>query len=135
MTATKENIVELLLTDDFIQLSYVYSYASKKYWRLCNDVTVMLSNGSVITIPKGFYTDLSSVPKLLWSIERPYGDFVFGSIVHDYLYHIKIYNRKFCDNEMLYWSKVINTQKFINKIDNYIRYGAVRFFGWIVWYL
>jgi len=133
MKATALNIESLLVTDSFMQFSYVFSYASKKYWQLCCEIEVQLSTGDTVTIPKGFYTDLSSVPMSLWSIERPFGDFLFAAIVHDWLYHIKKYDRKTTDKEMLYWSKIINKQSFINRLDNYIRYYAVRAFGWIVW--
>ncbi len=39
-----------------------------------------------ITAPRGLYTDLASVPKLLWSMVGPIGRHLEASIVHDYLY-------------------------------------------------
>lgn len=133
MIPDKDNIKFFLEQDDFIVLSYIYSYASKKFWRLLKDITITLSDGTIITIPKGFTTDLSSSPKWLWSIERPFGDFLLAAIIHDYLYHVKMWTRKDSDHEMLFWSRIVNDTTWYYKLDNYIRYLAVRIFGWIVW--
>jgi len=40
----------------------------------------------MIKAPRGLYTDLSSVPRELWSIVGPIGPHLEASIVHDYLY-------------------------------------------------
>jgi hypothetical protein len=134
MIVTTENVVQRLTVDNLVQISYLYSYNSRKYWRLCKEITVRLSTGEVISMPEGFYTDLSSVPKWLWSFERPFGDFLFAALVHDYLYASKHWpDQKKADQEMLYWSKTINSSRRANRIDNYLRYYAVRLFGWTVW--
>ena len=39
-----------------------------------------------IKAPRGLYTDLSSVPGVLWSIVGPIGPHLEASILHDYLY-------------------------------------------------
>ena len=101
-----------------------------KKWQVDEPIKHRLHDHTTIIIPKGFTTDLSSVPKFLWGIFPPFGNFLLASIVHDYLYVIKYKsNRRFCDKEMLYLSNKLNK----NKIDNYIRYYAVRLFGWIYW--
>lgn len=135
MLITSKNVEKRLLEDDVLQLSYVYSYKSRKFFKLCKDVTVQLSNGEVHTIPKGMYTDLSSVPKILWSIERPYGDFLFASVIHDYIYvkKPKGWTQKMADKEMLYWSKILNKSTILRRFDNYLRFYMVRMFGFLVW--
>lgn len=63
-------------------------------WQLAADfrvrMTVELASGGTksltIKAPRGLYTDLSSVPKVLWSIVGPIGPHLEASIVHDYLY-------------------------------------------------
>ena len=101
-----------------------------KKWQVVESITYRLHDNNTIIIPKGFITDLSSVPKFLWSIFPPFGDFLLAALVHDYLYVIKYKsNRRFCDEEMLYLSNNLNK----NKVDNYIRYFAVRIFGWYYW--
>jgi hypothetical protein len=101
-----------------------------KKWELIKDFSYTLSNDDTITIPKGFKTDLSSVPKILWSLFPPFGNFLLAALVHDYLYVTKYKNnRAFADREMLYISNALNS----NKLDNYLRYYTVVLFGWIYW--
>lgn len=106
-----------------------------KQYKLLNDVVVKLSNDKVITIPQGFEWDLSSSPRLLWSILPPDGDFEIASLIHDYLYRNKLGNRFFADYEMYVWSKASNgtVRISLKNMDNIVRYWAVRMFGWLVW--
>jgi hypothetical protein len=41
---------------------------------------------NVITVPKGFVTDLASVPRWAWFLIPPDGPWVKAAIIHDYLY-------------------------------------------------
>jgi hypothetical protein len=129
---TKDNVVEQLLSDDLIHQSYVYSDKSEKYWKITEPICVTLSTGRRYTIPRGFVYDMSTVPKWLWSIVRPFNDGLFGYLVHDRLYVIRDHNmtRKQVDREMLFWTNITNS----NKLDNYVRYFVVRAIGWWVWY-
>jgi len=130
---TKDTIIPFLMTDDLIIQSFVYSDKSAKYWKLQSGFTVELSNSKKVSIPKGYYYDMATVPKWLWSIVRPYNDGLFAFLVHDYLYVYKDkhgMNRQECDKEMLYWLNITNSNKF----DNYLRYYVVRLFGWWVWF-
>jgi hypothetical protein len=129
---TKNNVVEQLLSDELIVQSYVYSDKSEKYWKIQNPITVELSNGEVINIPKGFVYDMSTVPKWLWSFVRPFNDGLFGYLIHDRLYVIRDHKmtRKQVDKEMLFWTNITNDNKF----DNKFRYYIVRLLGWLWWY-
>lgn len=120
-----QNVQQELEHDDIVQLEFIYSWKSKKFWRLLQPIAVNLTNGQTIEIPKGFVTDLSSVPRFLWGIAPPFGDFLLAAIIHDFLYTNHIQNRSFCDDEMFTWSNVLNA----NKLDNFIRWVAVRLFG------
>ena len=116
----------------------VVGFNSKSKYRLVEPLSFQLSNGDCIEIPKGFEWDGSSVPRFLWWLLPPDGDFEVGALIHDYLYIKKRelnYTRKFADKEMLLWSKALSgTNKLsLRNIDNYTRYFAVRLFGWIVW--
>ena len=129
---TKENVIEQLMTDELITQSYVYSDKSQKYWKIQQPITVKLSNGKVINIPKGFLYDMSTVPKSLWSFVRPFNDGLFGYLIHDVLYVQRTHGmtRAQCDKEMLFWTSITNKNKF----DNYLRYAFVRLLGWLWWY-
>jgi len=108
-------------------------------WELLEDLTVHLSNGEVITVPKGFMTDFSSTPEFLWGILKPYGDFILAPIVHDWMYRndYKVNElgwskaRLFADKEMLYISKETNKKHWYERLDNNVRYFLVRVFGWM----
>lgn len=128
---TKKNVLEKLENDDLIVQSYVYSSKSSKYWKIQKALTVELSNGRIINIPKDFYYDMSTVPKWLWSIVRPFNDGLLGFLIHDRLYLWRGHDmtRKECDDEMLVWLNITNKNKF----DNYVRYFFVRLFGWLWW--
>lgn len=39
-----------------------------------------------VKVPKGFVTDLASVPSILWAKYPPMGRYAYAAIVHDYLY-------------------------------------------------
>ena len=43
-------------------------------------------NGFLITVPKGFITDGASIPKSLQWIYDPFGKYIKGAVIHDYLY-------------------------------------------------
>lgn len=43
-------------------------------------------NGYYLKVPKGFITDLASVPRVLWVFFPPYGKYTEAAVVHDYLY-------------------------------------------------
>lgn len=123
------NVRDILSAGSVVELSFLYRYKNRKYWKLVTPLTCQLSNGDTVTIPAGFITDLSSVPPFLWGVFRPFGDFLLAALIHDFLYIEKPFSREFADKEMLYWSNAVNG----NKIDNYIRYFAVRAFGWTWW--
>jgi hypothetical protein len=42
-----------------------------------------------ITVPKGFVTDLASIPRLFWDLLPPDGPWVKAAVIHDYLYYTK----------------------------------------------
>lgn len=108
-------------------------YGKKKQYKLLTDVYVQLSNNELIKIHNGFEWDLSSVPRILWFILPPDGDFEIAALIHDYLYRSGKYSRKFADKEMLKWSRVSNSSNIFNRIDNNVRYIGVRAFGWYMY--
>jgi hypothetical protein len=113
-----------------IQRSRVFGCNTVNRYVLLNDIKVCLSNNEIITIPNGYVWDLSSVPRLFWSICAPDGDFELASLIHDYLYENKM-GKAFADKEMLKWSLLLYGTKGISikNIDCYVRYYAVKYFG------
>jgi hypothetical protein len=50
-----------------------------------------------VTVPAGFVTDLTSIPRVFWSALRPDGDYVYAAILHDYLYWTQDQSREVAD--------------------------------------
>ena len=148
MIYTLQNIYELSLIDNPVKISKILKSKDKwKQYVLEQTIVVELSNGKVIQIKKGFEWDLSSVPRIFWTLLLPNGDFIIAALVHDYLYQNSQlvidemfegnskHAKQFADKEMLFWSKAVNGTNKISlmKIDNYTRYYGVRLFGWTAW--
>ena len=136
MIYTLGNILNESIKDNPVKISKLIKAANKwKQYKLEKDITVRLSNDEIITIKKGFEWDLSSVPRIFWSVLPPDGDFIIGALIHDYLYQNKMFNRRFADREMYLWSEAVNgTMKLsLRRIDNIVRYIGVRLFGGFVW--
>lgn len=84
--------------------------------------------GETIVVPKGYYTDLSSVPKMLWWAYPP--GLSYGrkpSVVHDYIYSnlYETYTKKFADD--LFYAGLIH--KGMKPWKAKLCYWAVRAFG------
>jgi hypothetical protein len=139
MVYTLKNITHYQKEYSIVEMKYVMGVNTKNKYQLINSIKIELSNKDIITIPSGFIWDLASVPRILWSLLPPDGDFTLGFLIHDYLYSTKSlnnYTRKFCDDEMLIWTfKTSGTSNPISfrNIDIFIRYYGVRLFGWVVW--
>jgi hypothetical protein len=144
MIYTLENIYGESLKDNPVWTSKILRGSRWKQFLLRKEISVQLSNGEVLNIPFGFDWDKSSVPRIFWAILPNDGDFIIGALIHDYLYQnkdktISWFNgdskaaRKFADKEMLNWSNKVNGTVKISlmKIDNYLRYRFVRWFGGI----
>ena len=129
MIIDKNNVVKML-KNGYVKASVVYPITKNNHFILLEEVKVELSDGKIIGIPKGFIFNGSSSPRFLWWIFPSYGNFLFASLVHDYLYEIRYkFDKKYADKEMLFWSNLINKKHFGKKIDNYLRYYAVLLFG------
>lgn len=136
----KDRLKLIRLYNPNIKRSFLLKYNTQKRrkkdpWTLMEDLTVTLTNGDVITVPKGMATDLKSSPRFLWGLFSPYGPFMMAIMIHDYLYRYdyKLEEwgqkkaRKFADKEMLYWTCYL--QPGIYSVGNYMSYWAVRLFG------
>ena len=132
--------IDTIREDSKVKNPVVYSVViGGKKWhthKLENSVTLLLGS-KVITIPKGFTWDLSSVPRIFWSIIRPFGYDDIAYLIHDYLYQNKPsgWDRSRSDKEMLLWAKAMKGTKKVSfrNWDIYIRYYAVKLFGKKVW--
>ena len=81
-----------------------------------------------LEIPKGYRTDLASIPRILWNIFPPFGEYTTPAVIHDYMYdHPELHNytKKEADKIFLKNCIIYGTEKWKAKSFYY----AVRLFG------
>jgi len=84
-----------------------------------------IDDNEIITVPKGFITDLATIPKLFWVLLPPTGKYGKAAILHDYLYSNAIETKRYADDVFLEAMKVLG----VGRIKRTIMYYAVRLFG------
>jgi hypothetical protein len=102
----------------------LYTAAQAHYKELYKPFTVTLSTGALVTIPKGFVTDLATVPRIFWGIVATHGRHDLACIVHDYLL-TQGWDRKAADRELLYFLKCAH----VSRLKRSLMYGAVRLYS------
>lgn len=81
------------------------------------------------TVPKGFITDLDSIPKIPYLYSLFKGRASWSAVIHDYLYHSGEVSRKSADDLFLLDMK----KERIGWLYRHLIYLAVRTFGWLAW--
>lgn len=80
-----------------------------EYWRE-NDAN------EVIKVPKGFITDLATIPRVLWSILPPHDTYAKAAVLHDYLYNNAINSKEYADDVFDEALKVLGIPPWKRKI-------------------
>lgn len=78
-----------------------------------------------VRVPAGTITDLATVPRLLWVIFPPHGQYAKAAIIHDYLYDQAIGSKTFADSVFLEAMEVLAVPRW----RRVLMYWAVRLFG------
>lgn len=106
---------------------------NKRTFIILDDIKCVLSDGQIIIIPKGFTTDLMSIPRWLWSILSPFDSALIGDIIHDYLYTDKLTQIQFFNNNIYQAQKFADEErnKWRNKITKEIPNNNLKFKNWI----
>ena len=87
-------------------------------------------SNEIIRVPKGFISDLASIPRIFWSlIGGPWGKYGYAAIVHDFLYHAQPCSRKEADRIFLEAMQVLG----VNRFKRWIMYNMVRIFSGFCW--
>lgn len=89
-----------------------------RYWVMTSPFIYRIFNTQYkITIPKGFVTDLASVPRSLWSFGlAPHDSYMSAAIIHDYLYWDQRCSKAEADSVLklaMYESKVGGLQRWL----------------------
>lgn len=75
--------------------------------------------------PAGSITDLTSVPRLLWTIFPPIGKYAKAAIIHDYLYDQALYSKAIADSVFYEAMGVLEVPQW----RRWVMYQAVKWFG------
>lgn len=84
-----------------------------------------LGSGIVIRVPKGFKTDLASIPRIFWAILPPHGYYGKAAVIHDYCYVEAIDSKGWADIVFLEAMSVLGIPHW----KRCVMYCAVRLFG------
>lgn len=98
----------------------VIQRSSKYLFKLKEPLTM-----SGVSVPVGFETDLASVPRFLWSILPPMGNYLEAAIVHDFMYRTSYKTKSYADNVFRENMKRYGVKKWKVKT----MYFFVRLFG------
>lgn len=95
-------------------------------FRTCNDFIAKIDNHTV-RVPKGFDTDLASVPKIFWSVLSPAESRVMApALLHDYMYTCPgNLSRRYADE--VFYSGLIENK--MTQSNAYQMYLITRMFG------
>ena len=108
------------------------AYGAKR-WKLLTRYryTTDLLGGSVLLgVPKGFITDLASIPRVVRSLVPQVGRHRGAAVIHDWLYataNIHDFSRRLCDRIFLEAMKVAGVPWY----RRHMMYQAVRCGGWV----
>lgn len=102
-----------------------------------------IDSGEWVTVPEGFVTDFASIPRGLWNLLPPTGNYGKAAVIHDYLYQERIIwlqispryesyrtcNRAEADSVLLEAMKVLQ----VGRLTRWAVYAGVRTGGWLAW--
>ena len=96
------------------------------YWVTTEDLTYVSNVGVEYTVPKGFATDLASIPFGFKNFFNQNDNTRSPAVLHDWLYKRSHMLRSSADE--LFYEAMIS--RGVNKVKAYSMYLAVRMFGW-----
>lgn len=82
-----------------------------------------------VRVPKGFVTDLASIPRPFWSVLSPTAAYAYAAIIHDYLYWTQVCGRPTADEILRIGMEELRVASW--KV--YAIYNAVCIFGATAW--
>jgi hypothetical protein len=99
-------------------------------WQLLESFVFKTSDGDIVGAPRGFVSDLASVPRLLWFLFPPSGNYAPAAIIHDWLYAAQTVSRARADWIFLDAMRA----EGVNWFARWALYFGVRAGGWFPWY-
>lgn len=97
-----------------------------KYWLTINPITYReTKSGMEVIVPKGFITDLASIPRELWFALSPIDKYMNAAILHDYLYWDQRCDRE--DIDVIFYSAMRSYAVTSNQ--RHAVFDGVHYFG------
>lgn len=91
-------------------------------WSVFQDMPYEASFGTVYTVPRGFATDLASIPRFIWPIFPPFGKYTSAAVLHDYFCESDWISR--ADGDRLFLEAMAASN--VPRWKRYLIYWAVR---------
>lgn len=98
-------------------------------WVVDQPLIALRSNGDKLIVPRGYITDLASIPSPLRAVFDINGLMRAPAVLHDWLYSSQRYSRAGCDAVFLEALEA----RGVSKTERYAIYSGVRAFGWSHW--
>jgi hypothetical protein len=78
-----------------------------------------------VTVPKGFTCDLTSIPRIFWSLLPPDGPYAFAAVIHDYLYWFQTKTKDEADLVLRYAMEDLKVDpSIVEAIHLAVKYGG-----------
>lgn len=76
--------------DTMLQIAYHGKHKRKNLWQVIDGFSYYLQGkpDHIVRVPDQFITDGASVPRLLWWLIPPWGDYGQSAVLHDYLLEV-----------------------------------------------
>lgn len=97
-------------------------------WRLIQPL-IYEGEFDTFTVPAGTWTDLASIPRILWIVLPPIGAHNKAAVLHDRLYRTQPVSRKDADGIF----RRILKESYVGFKARWAMYLGVRLFGWLAW--
>jgi hypothetical protein len=98
-------------------------------WVVDQPLIALRPSGEQITVPRGYITDLASIPRVFRAVFNVNGLLRAPAVLHDWLYSSQRYTRAQSDAIFLEAME----SRGIGRAERYAVYAAVRSFGWVYW--
>ena len=121
-------------TRGFARPTILQAFADMDYYCLFDDIAwtppaQYTGKLPAVTVPKGFVTDLATVPRLFWSVLPPQGRHGHAAILHDWLYWDQRTSRRTADDVLRAALEELN----VKLVARTAMYSSVRVFGGPYW--
>jgi hypothetical protein len=111
----------------------IVPFADWDFYYISDLVTWKPPNGSTVPfsvqVPKGFVTDLASIPRIFWALLPPHARYTYPAIIHDYLYWTQICTRDTADEVL----KLAMEDMRVSGLQAIAIFSAVRLAGGGAW--